>query len=202
MGRSDIYYRLQKKLAIRNEEILSGPIGRASFNDEQCYHSSNDKCSHSSNDKCSHESPKEVLFNINNETLPWLGEAIIKCVSENLYLRPYSSETFNHPTVPLSEIPGLKNLFQQACLHYGLMGYLEWFGKNNPSDFHDVIETTINNIIIITCGSPVPTKTNNDQLVSTSTTSIPEIIHDIDQKKLNFIRKISTDKFNDLISRK
>lgn len=157
--------------------------------------------------KLSSVHPREAPFDINPDNLTLLGDAILRCVSNNIELRPYSSLTFKHPTIPLTEIPELPSLFQQACLHYGLLGYLDWINENNPSEVNTIIT---NNVIIITCGTTIfnsstdiidPDKHNNptnDEKLS-SASSIPEIVHDINQRKLEVLRNMSRQKFNSMI---
>lgn len=127
--------------------------------------------------------PEEIVFDVIEGNLPVLDNAIRTCVLNNIALKPYSSTTFGHSKIPLTQIPGLTNLFQQACLNHGLLGYFDWVNENNPSPNNTLV---MNNIITITCGSV----TSN-----LGTESI-----EINQPKLNFLREKSREKFNLIIS--
>jgi hypothetical protein len=207
MGYNNVQERLRKKLALRQQEIMSGPIGRAAIasqNDPLLDICTQDFHQHP------HVQEREAMFDVTPENLPWLGDAIMRCIFENISLKPYSSLTFQHPTVPLTEIPGLSILFQKACVHYGLLGYLDWVNENNPSEQNTIIT---NNIIIITCGTVVfnsstdvidPEKDNTQEeslhLTSSATPSIPEVVHDINQRKLEHLRKLSRQKFDSMLA--
>jgi len=82
----------------------------------------------------------------------------------------------------MTKIPGLPNLFVSACLSFGLLGYLDWLNEKNPS--HDNI--VLNNVIIITCGYHCDTING-------------QMIHMIDQDRLEFLRKQFYNKFNEII---
>ena len=132
--------------------------------------------------------PEEIVFDIVADNLPSLNNAIRTCVLKNIALKPYSSRTFGHTNIPLTEIPGLKNLFQQACINHGLLGYFDWVNENSPSPNNMVI---MNNIITITCGSITP----NQELGVTNVDRMK-----INQSKVDFLRKISREKFDFLMS--
>jgi hypothetical protein len=138
----------------------------------------------------SQEIPKEVLFDLIPKNLSLLGDVIRKCVAYNITLKLYSSITFKHPGISMTQIPGLKNLFVTTCLEHGLLGYLDWFKEKNPSS--DTI--ILNNVIIITLLSIMVSDTDISNDINTS------IIHEINEKQLNFIRKQSREKFNQIIN--
>lgn len=183
--------RLQRKLALNAvmESLVDGS--------HQC---GDARCTDNHSQQQQQTIPEEAVFDIIPSTLQDLDDAIKKCVIYNIALKPYSSLTFKHQKTSLTEIPGLINLFQDACLNHGLLGYLDWVHETKPSDHNTIV---MNNIIIITCGTVVFNpetdiiNPENDDAVSSETA---DIVHDIDPTKLAFLRKKSRAKFDAMIA--
>lgn len=129
---------------------------------------------------------QQIIFDVNEDSIHSLSDVIAKCVCLGSVLKPYSSATFKYPNLSLTKIPGLRNLFQQACIHHGLLGYLDWLKEI----FNDEnVEITINNIIIITCGTPC-----------VHDCSSKDGSHDIDSDKLEVLRRLSRVRFEKILS--
>lgn len=129
---------------------------------------------------------KEYPFDLEEDNVYTLGPIISYCVKHSVDLICYSSEAMKHPGVSLTQIPGLSRLFIRACLQEGLLGYLDWKAKNNPSEQNRIIR---NNVIIITCGKPI-----------TSTDDNKDLAHEVDNDKLSFLTTMSQIKFEQLIN--
>lgn len=143
---------------------------------------------------------KEIVLDLSPKTLPILGEIIKKCVANRTILNLYCSLTINNGNKSMTEIPGVKNLFVEACLQHGLLGYLDWQKEQTPSDH---IQMALDNVIIITCGSVVyDPHAHTNSLLDVTEEPIKDnspIIHEINDTKLQFIRKQSQAKFDQLI---
>jgi hypothetical protein len=133
MGRNEsIRERLQRKLAV-STAIKEFRSESHHCGDPHC----TDNHNHCGDPHCTDNHnrrqemiPEEILFDVNTENIKWLGEAIRNCVARNIDLKPYSSLAFKHPNTPLTQIPGLTSIFQQACINHGLLGYLDWGQRN------------------------------------------------------------------------
>ena len=131
---------------------------------------------------------KEEFFDLTSKNVNYLGQVISQCISNNINLVCFSRESMSHPELSITEIPGLSTLFIKACLQHGLLGYLDWKNETAPSEQNSII---ITNVIIATCG----------KVVDDGFAGGKGIAHDVDEKKLNFIRTNSRKKFNELTNK-
>jgi hypothetical protein len=129
---------------------------------------------------------EKMFFDLTPVDIKYLGSNIVHCVKTSTDLICYSSNSMNCPMISITEIPGLTDLFTQACLQHGLMGYLDWKHENNPNAQNSII---LENVIIATCGK-------EDKRIIDNTEQSP-LYHDIDNNKLTYIREKSRAKFNE-----
>lgn len=131
---------------------------------------------------------KPILFDIREDTIDTLGDIIGLCVETKTELICYSKKAMEQPDISLTEIPGLNELFVRACLQHGLLGYLDWKNETTPTQ---QIADIMNNIVIIVCGRKVVNQVDEMNLNK-------GIVHEVDEKKLAFIRERSRLKFNQI----
>lgn len=131
---------------------------------------------------------KPLLFDLTEETIDTLGDIIGLCVETKVDLICFSKNAMKQPEISLTKIVGLKDLFIQACLQHGLLGYLDWKNENTPNEQNTNIMT---NVIIITCGKQVVEITDSNGEDN-------RIAHEVDEKRLAFIRERSRVKFNQI----
>ena len=127
---------------------------------------------------------RHLTLDLTPDNLSGLSTIIRSCITSNIELQVYSSSTMKHPNTPMTQIPGLKNLFVEACLSHGLLGYLDWMNEHHPSDYTKIAR---DNIIIITCSASTEKEST-------------DIIHNINMSHLEYIRNKSRCEFNELIS--
>ncbi|CAH6419746.1 Hypothetical protein HVR_LOCUS823 [uncultured virus] len=153
--------------------------------------------------RANRKKPSEIILDLAEHNVGCLSEVIRKCATDGITLKTYSSLTLLHPDKSMTEIPGLRNLFSQACIQHGLLGYLDWYVSQEKNPHRDHVQIILDNVIIITCGSVIynPVTDNIDN--SDKDEALPlmknSIVHSIDEKRLAFIRIISSARFLEIM---
>lgn len=124
----------------------------------------------------------QLVVDLCDKNVNMLGGLIKQCLEVNRDIQLYSSLALKHPGISFTRIPGLKDLFIDACINHGLIGYLKYQIELDNGGLKPWYKIIMNNIAIITCG----------------TVDGDERSHIINEDELDRLRQLSIDKFNDL----